>query len=403
MRIFWVLLVVAGLAGLSWMFLPEADETAAVVSAPPQAGATMPAQARSAPAAPAGVPTPDPEPTRVNEPEVAEQAVAAPTAEQIAGAPGEVDEPTSPATELAVAATATERADERVAETQTALADAPPPVVPAVPEETPAPASTSAGAPAPTEAELAATRDAFAGLLNFFADVTDEDAPSDEAPPEGETVIASDPEPTPASETTPTPEQSQTEMTAAAPSDTSSTEVAQADPAQPETAQPETTALAIDAVAPHADGGLDIGGRWRVPGEGTADSPYILTWEVLQSALQVYNPRLGKNDLPAWSEALAGKRVRLEGHVVLPLAQQSAKEILLTLNMWDSCCIGIPPTPYDAVEVRLTEPVGPGDAGGGVQYGAIEGTFEVDPYVAGGWLLGLYVMNDATLNVTGIR
>ena len=28
-------------------------------------------------------------------------------------------------------------------------------------------------------------------------------------------------------------------------------------------------------------------------------------------------------------------------------------EALVMLNQWDGCCIGVPPTPYDAVEVRL--------------------------------------------------
>jgi len=162
-------------------------------------------------------------------------------------------------------------------------------------------------------------------------------------------------------------------------------------------AEPAADAAPVDTVTAHPEGGLEIGGRWRVPGSGTAEDPYVMRWEVLQSAMRIYNPRLGQTELPAWAEAVDGKRVALEGYVVLPLAQQSSNEILLTLNQWDGCCIGVPPTPYDAIEVSLVTPIDGTAEIGAFYYGRIEGTFSVDPYLAGGWLLGLYLMEDAEL------
>ena len=34
---------------------------------------------------------------------------------------------------------------------------------------------------------------------------------------------------------------------------------------------------------------------------------------------------------------------------------ESADASLMMLNQWDGCCIGVPPTPYDAIEVKLKE------------------------------------------------
>ena len=76
-------------------------------------------------------------------------------------------------------------------------------------------------------------------------------------------------------------------------------------------------------------------------------------------------------------------------------------QILLMRSEWDGCCIGVPPTPYDAIEVTLTDPVEGTAHIGGFYYGQLEGTFSVDPYLAGGWLLGLYLMDDAVLKSFG--
>ena len=159
----------------------------------------------------------------------------------------------------------------------------------------------------------------------------------------------------------------------------------------------EAVPVAIDHVEAHDEGGFVIGGRWRVPGSGTADDPFVMRWEILRSAQRTYNPRLGKSDLPAWAETFEGKRVVLEGFVVLPLAQQSSTDVLITLNQWDGCCIGVPPTPYDAIEVSLVDPVEGTAQIGAFWRGRLEGTFSTDPYLAGGWLLGLYLINDAEL------
>ncbi len=55
----------------------------------------------------------------------------------------------------------------------------------------------------------------------------------------------------------------------------------------------------------------------------------------------------------------------------------------------------MPPTAYDAVEVKLAKPAS-GDDRMAV-HGTLEGKLVVDPYEEGGWLLGLFLMEDGAL------
>jgi len=99
---------------------------------------------------------------------------------------------------------------------------------------------------------------------------------------------------------------------------------------------------------------------------------------------------------------LDGKVVRMEGFVAFPLIQPQANELILMLNQWDGCCIGVPPTPYDAIEVKLAEPV---KATGGHQsfsYGSVTGIFKVEPFLIDNWLAGLYLLEDARYDADGL-
>lgn len=180
---------------------------------------------------------------------------------------------------------------------------------------------------------------------------------------------------------------------------TTSTEMAETDR---DDAEPETPTVAIDHVEERDDGSLLVGGRWVVTGSGSAEDPYVMDWRVLQSAGRIYKPRLGRDKLPEWAERFDGKRVKLTGYAMLPIGQGAAKDILVMLNQWDGCCIGVPPTPYDAAEVMLDKPLTPTAAAFGHQganaYGDVEGTLKIDPYIVNSLLLGLYVIEDASFD-----
>jgi len=144
-----------------------------------------------------------------------------------------------------------------------------------------------------------------------------------------------------------------------------------------------------------ADGAVLLDDRFVVRGSGTAEDPYRVTWELLASAQEVYKPRAGQKKLPRRVTFLHNKHVRITGFVAFPIASNNPRECLVMLNQWDGCCIGIPPTAFDAVEVRLKK-AATGDQRL-LEHGELQGKFKVDPFEDGGWLLSLYLLEDATL------
>lgn len=152
-------------------------------------------------------------------------------------------------------------------------------------------------------------------------------------------------------------------------------------------------------IEPQADGSVLVEGRYKMSGEGTREKPYVIAWDHLASAQDDYAPKDGKTEIPPRIKMLDGKWVRVTGYVAFPLMVQSADELLSMMNQWDGCCIGIPPTPYDAVEVRLVTPVSGRDRL--TNFGVVQGKFRVEPHTVGGWLVGLYLMDSATLEPKG--
>ncbi len=149
---------------------------------------------------------------------------------------------------------------------------------------------------------------------------------------------------------------------------------------------------------PGEDGWTILDERFPIRGSGLPDDPYEVSWELLVSASETYQPRLGKTRIPERIAMLDGKFVRVVGYVAFPIMAMEQNELLSMRNMWDGCCIGVPPTPYDAIEVRLQKAATGQDRF--TAFGSVEGLFKVDPYVKGNWLLGLYLMEDATLAKT---
>ena len=85
----------------------------------------------------------------------------------------------------------------------------------------------------------------------------------------------------------------------------------------------------------------------------------------------------------------------MTGYALFPLMSLETTEVLLMRNQWDGCCIGVPPTPYDAVEVKLAKPADRRDSL--VSFVTLEGVLDVDPYVNRDFLLGLFTMSEAAL------
>ncbi len=143
-----------------------------------------------------------------------------------------------------------------------------------------------------------------------------------------------------------------------------------------------------------ADGSFKVldANQW-VQGAGTEAEPFVLSWEVLKSIDKHYDPKNGKDKLPDWLDLLEGKVVTIEGNTLVPVVASTTRELLIMKNPWDGCCIGVPPTPYDAVEIALDHDVDFGNSA--VGYGSVVGTFYADPYVVDGWVLGVYIIEEA--------
>jgi len=161
------------------------------------------------------------------------------------------------------------------------------------------------------------------------------------------------------------------------------------------------TAAASDLVAGDAkiekqsDGSYIVDGKYTLKGTGTKASPYEVTWDYLVSAQESYQPRLGKKKLPDRLTLLSGKWVKITGNVAFPVMAQEPTEMLVMLNQWDGCCIGVPPTPYDAVEVKLSRAAEGKDRL--VTYGTVTGKMTVEPYLVKDCLVSLYAMDDAAV------
>ena len=235
------------------------------------------------------------------------------------------------------------------------------------------------------------------------------DAASTKPPPESLPAQGTEPEAIataePAPTTPPAPEASTASKAAQNAPDEPSAEPPPPDPsvlASGSSFTPEIPQIPDAEILPSTfirlpDGSISVDDAWTIRGAGTPESPYEVSWEFLSSAQENYIPRLAENKIPARIAFLSGKRVRIAGYIAFPLVAQSAGECLLMLNQWDGCCIGIPPTPYDAVEVRLAQTIS-GWKRHSINFGAIEGTMKIEPYLVENWLIGLYLMEDARID-----
>jgi hypothetical protein len=258
------------------------------------------------------------------------------------------------------------------------------PVAPA----TPAPASVSAKAPAPSAPAV---------------------TPKPAAPAKPAPATA-----TAAATTAPTAKPATTVATTSTATTTTPAKPLKATPREPilKEVPPGGLTLGLDKKIPHAtvtpgsimkqpDGSLLADGKYKIEGDGSREKPYRIGWDCLASANKTYIPRLKEDLMPQRVALLDGAWVRIDGYFALPLMLQESSEILVMLNQWDGCCIGVPPTPYDAMEVKLVEPVKP-NRRHAFNFGTVLGRLRVDPMLVENWLVGLYRLEEATLTQSGL-
>lgn len=140
---------------------------------------------------------------------------------------------------------------------------------------------------------------------------------------------------------------------------------------------------------------IELDGRYRIVGNGRPDDPYRISWELLTSASRYVDPARDALVPPPWVRALDGSYVEISAYYSSAVRVQFARHLLLTLNRWDGCCVGLPPTAFDAIDVSTRETVAM-DGIHLVRFGTFRGRLVVEPFHAAGHLLGLYRLEDAT-------
>ena len=166
--------------------------------------------------------------------------------------------------------------------------------------------------------------------------------------------------------------------------------------AAPTTSAPTLTVGAAARIERLDDRTVRIDGRFTIRGSGTERDPYLITWELLASASESVDAGTGEFVIPGRIADLRGAWVRISGYWAPPVQAFDARELMVMLNKWDGCCIGLPPTPFDSIEATLAAPM-PVKGEHLFRFGTITGRLEVEPFVAGSFLLGLYRLQEAVM------
>lgn len=140
---------------------------------------------------------------------------------------------------------------------------------------------------------------------------------------------------------------------------------------------------------------LELDGRFRLVGNGSDADPYLITWEMLTSASEYVDPAQNARTPPPWVRLIDGTYVEISGYYSTAVRVALAKNLLLTLNRWDGCCIGVPPTAFDAIDITMRDPL-PMRGLHLTRFGTFKGLFRAECLDAAGFLIGLYRLEDAT-------
>ncbi len=159
-------------------------------------------------------------------------------------------------------------------------------------------------------------------------------------------------------------------------------------PSDPPAATGVTAASTTTAAAPSAS--------TMPPGAGTERQPFRVSWELLGQASGHVRGDGTIDAMPRTLELLGGTWIEVSGYYAPAIIAPSTDEVVLMLNRWDGCCIGLPPTPYDSVLVKTRTPID-FSLQHQIRFGTMRGRLVLEPFALGGLVLGLYRIEDAEL------
>jgi hypothetical protein len=132
------------------------------------------------------------------------------------------------------------------------------------------------------------------------------------------------------------------------------------------------------------------------PGAGTERQPFRVSWDLLGRASGHVRGDGTLDAMPTTLVLLGGTWIELSGYYAPAIIAPSTDELVIMLNRWDGCCIGLPPTPYDSALVKTRAPVD-FSLQHQFRFGTIRGRLVLEPFALGGLVLGLYRIEDAEL------
>lgn len=163
-------------------------------------------------------------------------------------------------------------------------------------------------------------------------------------------------------------------------------------PAGPDAHAPSVVPAGESTRAAPADGAPLL----MPPGAGTERQPFRISWELLGRANGHVRQDGSLDGFPKELSMLGGNWVELNGFYAPAVLAPNTDELLVMLNRWDGCCIGLPPTAYDSVLAKTRESVDFSQQHQ-IRFGTLRGRLEIEPFALGGMVLGLYRLEDAEL------
>lgn len=167
-----------------------------------------------------------------------------------------------------------------------------------------------------------------------------------------------------------------------------------ATPAAPAPSAPSAPPAASAAPAPSVPSAPSA--AVMPPGAGTERQPFRVSWELLGQASGHVRGDGTFDAMPRTLELLGGTWIELSGYYAPAIIAPSTDELVLMLNRWDGCCIGLPPTPYDSALVKTRTPID-FSLQHQIRFGTLRGRLVLEPFAIGGLVLGLYRIEDAEL------
>ena len=169
----------------------------------------------------------------------------------------------------------------------------------------------------------------------------------------------------------------------------------------PAPAPPAPNSTAEVQLTRMADGAWLVDQLYIVRGQGTAADPYVVTWDMLLSAVETFSPADGRWEVPRRLKWLDGKQLQIKGFLTSPTRATKSDHLLLTWSAQDACCQGPPANPCQSIEVKLESPI---TLETHVLIGVtVEGAFKVHPRMAGGLRMSLFHLENARVTALGGR